>query len=142
MKAKRRLWPCFNIKPEIYQIGVVCYQVLKLSETITEARYRTQLPTHYTIIRQHKAFLYVDIVFGSMAHGLSQQRFTPREDTKHWVDSQITSKEEVFFQKGCQKDGGIKYKVPIFQNNCSIFIKSGGDIGRPVLNCYTNMSTT
>jgi len=39
-------------------------------------------------------------LFRSMAHGLSEQRFTLYEDTKNWVDSWIASKDEEFFRRG------------------------------------------
>ena len=33
-------------------------------------------------------------------HGLSEQHFTSYENTKNWVDSWITSKDEAFFRRG------------------------------------------
>ena len=39
-------------------------------------------------------------LFRSMAHGLSEQRFTSYEDTKNWVDLWIASKDEEFFRRG------------------------------------------
>ncbi|GBP46371.1 Mariner Mos1 transposase [Eumeta japonica] len=37
-------------------------------------------------------------LFRSMAHALSEQRFTSYEDTKNWVDSWIASKDKEFFR--------------------------------------------
>ncbi|GBP08150.1 Mariner Mos1 transposase [Eumeta japonica] len=37
-------------------------------------------------------------LFRSMAHALSEQRFTSHEDTKNWVDLWITSKDKKFFR--------------------------------------------
>lgn len=39
-------------------------------------------------------------LFRSMAHALSEQRFTTYEDTKNWVDSWIASKNVEFFRRG------------------------------------------
>ncbi|GBO99721.1 Mariner Mos1 transposase [Eumeta japonica] len=39
-------------------------------------------------------------LFRSMAHALSEQRFTSYEDTKNWVDSWIASKDKEFFRLG------------------------------------------
>ncbi|GBP95183.1 Mariner Mos1 transposase [Eumeta japonica] len=39
-------------------------------------------------------------LFRSMAHALSEQRFTSYEDTKNWVDSWIASKYKEFFRLG------------------------------------------
>ncbi|GBP36086.1 Mariner Mos1 transposase [Eumeta japonica] len=39
-------------------------------------------------------------LFRSMAHALSEQRFTSIEDTKNWVDSWIASKDKEFFRLG------------------------------------------
>ncbi|GBP78131.1 Mariner Mos1 transposase [Eumeta japonica] len=39
-------------------------------------------------------------LFRSMAHALSEQRFTSYEDTKNWVDSRIASKDKEFFRLG------------------------------------------
>ncbi|GBP28637.1 Mariner Mos1 transposase [Eumeta japonica] len=39
-------------------------------------------------------------LFRSMAHALSEQRFTSYEDTKNWVDSWISSKDKEFFRLG------------------------------------------
>ena len=39
-------------------------------------------------------------LFRSMAHALSEQRFTSYEDTKNWVDSWIASKDKEFFRRG------------------------------------------
>ncbi|GBP87731.1 Mariner Mos1 transposase [Eumeta japonica] len=36
----------------------------------------------------------------SIAHALSEQRFTSYEDTKNWVDSWIASKDKEFFRLG------------------------------------------
>ncbi|GBP81044.1 Mariner Mos1 transposase [Eumeta japonica] len=37
-------------------------------------------------------------LFRSMAHALSEQRFTSYEDTENWVDSWIASKDKEFFR--------------------------------------------
>ncbi|GBP50078.1 Mariner Mos1 transposase [Eumeta japonica] len=37
-------------------------------------------------------------LFRSMAHALSEQRFTSYEDTKNWVDSWIASEDKEFIQ--------------------------------------------
>ncbi|GBP74933.1 Mariner Mos1 transposase [Eumeta japonica] len=39
-------------------------------------------------------------LFRSMAHALSEQRFTSYEDTKNWVDSWIATKDKEFFRFG------------------------------------------
>ncbi|GBP32639.1 Mariner Mos1 transposase [Eumeta japonica] len=39
-------------------------------------------------------------LFPSMAHALSEQRFTSYDDTENWVDSWITSKNKEFFRLG------------------------------------------
>lgn len=127
------------------QLGVVYYELLNPSETITGTLYRTQLmrlnralkekrPQYYSrhdkIILLHdnarphvavpvKNYLKTldwevlphppyspDIapsdyhLFRSMAHALSEQRFTSYEDTKNWVDSWIASKDKEFFRRG------------------------------------------
>ncbi|CAH2108047.1 unnamed protein product [Euphydryas editha] len=127
------------------QLGVVYYELLNPSETITGTLYRTQLmrlsralkekrPQYYSrhdkIILLHdnarphvavpvKNYLKTldwevlphppyspDIapsdyhLFRSMAHALSEQRFTSYEDTKNWVDSWIASKDKEFFRHG------------------------------------------
>ncbi|GBP67244.1 Mariner Mos1 transposase [Eumeta japonica] len=38
--------------------------------------------------------------FWSIAHALSEQRFTSYEDTKNWVDSWVASKDKEFFRLG------------------------------------------
>jgi len=35
-----------------------------------------------------------------MTHGLSEQHFTSREDTKNCIDDWIASKDEAFFRRG------------------------------------------
>jgi len=127
------------------QLGVVYYELLNPSETITGNLYRTQLmrlsralkekrPQYYSrhdkIILLHdnarphvavpvKNYLKTldwevlphppyspDIapsdyhLFRSMAHALSEQRFTTYEDTKNWVDTWIASKDKEFFRRG------------------------------------------
>ncbi|GBO99542.1 Mariner Mos1 transposase [Eumeta japonica] len=42
-------------------------------------------------------------LFRSMAHALSEQRFTSYEDTKDWVDSWIVSKDKEFFRLEIRK---------------------------------------
>ena len=42
-------------------------------------------------------------LFRSMTHGLSEQHFTPYEDTKNCIDDWIASKDEAFFRR--DKDG-------------------------------------
>ena len=44
-------------------------------------------------------------LFRSTVHGLSEQHFTSYEDTKNWVDSWITSKDEAFFRPNARKMG-------------------------------------
>ncbi|CAK9796061.1 Mariner Mos1 transposase [Anthophora plagiata] len=39
-------------------------------------------------------------LFRAMTHRLLSQHFTSYEDTKNWVDSWISSKEEEFFRRG------------------------------------------
>ena len=39
-------------------------------------------------------------LFRSMTHGLSEQHFTSREDTKNCIDDWIASKDEAFFRRG------------------------------------------
>ncbi|GBP00790.1 Mariner Mos1 transposase [Eumeta japonica] len=39
-------------------------------------------------------------LFRSMAHALSEQRFTSYEDIKNWVDSWKASKDKKFFRLG------------------------------------------
>ena len=127
------------------QLGVVYYELLKPSETITGALYRTQLMRLSRALKEKRAHYYSrhdkiillhdnarphvaapvktyletlnwevlphppyspDLapsdyhLFRSMAHGLSEQRFTSYEDTKNWVDLWITSKDEEFFRRG------------------------------------------
>lgn len=127
------------------QLGVVYYELLKPSETITGALYRTQLMRLSRALKEKRAHYYsrhdkiillhdnarphvaapVKIymetlnwevlphppyspdlapsdyhLFRSMAHGLSEQRFTSYEDTKNWVDLWIASKDEEFFRRG------------------------------------------
>lgn len=127
------------------QLGVVYYELLKPSETITGALYRTQLMRLSRALKEKRAHYYSrhdkiillhdnarphvaapvktyletlnwevlphppyspDLapsdyhLFRSMAHGLSEQRFTSYEDTKNWVDLWIASKDEEFFRRG------------------------------------------
>lgn len=127
------------------QLGVVYYELLKPSETITGALYRTQLMRLSRALKEKRAHYYSrhdkiillhdnarphvaapvktyletlnwevlphppyspDLapsdyhLFRSMAHGLSEQRFTSYEDTKNWVDLWIASKDEEFFRLG------------------------------------------
>ncbi|GBP55469.1 Mariner Mos1 transposase [Eumeta japonica] len=42
-------------------------------------------------------------LFQSMAHVVSEQRFTSYEDTKNWIDSWIPSKDKEFFRLGIRK---------------------------------------
>lgn len=123
------------------QLGVVYYELLKPSETITGALYRTQLMRLSRALKEKRAHYYSrhdkiillhdnarphvaapvktyletlnwevlphppyspDLapsdyhLFRSMAHGLSEQRFTSYEDTKNWVDLWIASKDFFF----------------------------------------------
>ncbi|GBP89712.1 Mariner Mos1 transposase [Eumeta japonica] len=39
-------------------------------------------------------------LFRSMAHGLTDQKFTSYEDCQKWVDLWISSKDKEFFQRG------------------------------------------
>ncbi|GBP21333.1 Mariner Mos1 transposase [Eumeta japonica] len=123
------------------QLGVVYYELLNPSETITGTLYQTQLmrlsralkekrPRYYS--RCNKIIFLLDNarphvavpvknylntldwevlphpsyspdiwpsdyhLFRSMAHTLSEQRFTSYEDTKKWVDLWIVSKDKFF----------------------------------------------
>ncbi|GFU65146.1 mariner Mos1 transposase [Trichonephila clavipes] len=127
------------------QLGVVYYELLKPTETITGDRYRTQLmrlsralndkqpqynKRHKKVILQHdntrphvskvvKTYLETfkweilphplyspDLapsgyhLFRSMAHGLADQHFRSYEEVRNWIDSWITSKDDLFFQRG------------------------------------------
>ncbi|GBP98198.1 Mariner Mos1 transposase [Eumeta japonica] len=50
-------------------------------------------------------------LFRSIAHALSEQRFTSYEDTKNWVDLWIASKDKDFFRFGIQTLPGRWKKV-------------------------------
>ncbi|GBP85704.1 Mariner Mos1 transposase [Eumeta japonica] len=127
------------------QLGVVYYELLNPSKTITGILHRSQLmrlrqalkekrlryySRHDKISLLHdnscphaavpvKKYLKIldwevlphppyssDIapsdyhLFRSMAHALSEQRFTSCEGTKNWVDSWIASKDKEFFRLG------------------------------------------
>ncbi|GBP05498.1 Mariner Mos1 transposase [Eumeta japonica] len=110
---------CLQLASQSFHVlGVVYYELLNPSETITETRYQTRLirlsqavkekrPQYYS--RHDKIILLYDSstttcrravyiapsdyhLLWSMAHALSEQRFTSYEDTKNWVDLWIASK--------------------------------------------------
>ncbi|GBP29955.1 Mariner Mos1 transposase [Eumeta japonica] len=127
------------------QLGMVYYELLSPSETMTGTLYRTQLMRLNRALKEKRAQYYsrhdkilllhdnarphVAIpvknylktldwevlthppyssntapsdyhLFWSMAHALSEQRFTSYEDTKNWVDTWIASKDKEFFRLG------------------------------------------
>ena len=98
------------------QLGVVYYELLKPTETITGDWYRTQLMRYDKVILQHNnarphvakvVKTYLEMLkwevlhppyspnvapsdyhlFRSMAHGLADQHFRSYEEVKNWIDS-------------------------------------------------------
>nr|CDS25355.1 transposase [Hymenolepis microstoma]CUU99295.1 transposase [Hymenolepis microstoma] len=61
------------------QLGVIYYELLKPSETITDV-----------------AAFDLTHLFRSMAHGLTEQHLSSYEEVKNWIDSWILSKDEIF----------------------------------------------
>ncbi|GBP37124.1 Mariner Mos1 transposase [Eumeta japonica] len=97
------------------QLGVEYYKLLNPSKTITGTLYRTQLMILNRALKEKRPQYYSrhdkphppyspDIApsdyhfFWSMAHALSEERFSSYEDTKKWVDLWIASKDKEFFR--------------------------------------------
>ncbi|GBP04116.1 Mariner Mos1 transposase [Eumeta japonica] len=69
---------------------------------------KTYLETHHWEVLSHPPYS-PDIapsdfhLFGSVAHGLADQRFHSYEEAKKWIHPWIASKDMSFFQRGIHK---------------------------------------